>query len=55
MPMHIPKILYGMNAAFNAGLEACVKLMDAAGLFGLISGKEEECLGDCFPPSFSNA
>jgi hypothetical protein len=53
--MHIPKVLHGMNAACNAGLEACAKLIDAAGLLGLISGDEEECLGDCFPPSFSNA
>jgi hypothetical protein len=43
-----------MNAAFNAGLKACTKLIDAAGLFGLTSGKEEECLvADFLKPSGS--
>jgi hypothetical protein len=44
-----------MNAIFNASLEACAKLINAAGLLGFASSGKEECFSDGMPPSFTKA
>jgi hypothetical protein len=50
-----PELIDGVDAAFDAGLEASTELIDAASLFGLLARSEEGGLGGKPPPGLTNS